>query len=338
MKPRVARRILWTIALVVGAIPSGACGARTNLYCDFDLPVRERPSLYFILDRSGSMLDGDKWNTVRRDVSDLIVHLGSSARVGAAVFPAPGGAGCSSGIEVMALRNGEDGSVDAFLRATDFPPSGGTPTADTIDALAPMLRNEGRTYAVLATDGGPNCRGTLRCSVERCTANIIALRPSCQPNVAPNCCDPAISGGNPFDCLDDVRTEEAVANLAASGVPVYVVGIEGSAPYADLLDRLARAGRTARTTAPSYYRVDSLDSAALTTALSDIATRIGRACRQGFVLPEGAHVTSVTLDGAVAPDSEWTYEDQAVVLTGGSCDRMQSGASLRVRGTGGCMR
>jgi hypothetical protein len=330
------------LALGCAAIPSGACGARTNLICDFDLSVRDRPSLYFVLDRSLSMKDGDKWGTVRTDVSRLILRIGSAARFGAAMFPAPGMGGCAPGVEVMPLRDGDEPgiagpTVDLFLKATDLAPSGGTPTATTLDGLAPLLRAGGQTYVVLATDGGPNCIPDATCDLDKCTANLSSLSAFCQPGVPPNCCD-VDSGGNPFDCLDESGAEAAVAKLASEGVPVFVIGIAGSAPYAALLERLAAAGGMAKPTVPAYYRVDTLDAEALAAALSDIVTRVGRACRQSLEVPNGAHITSVSLDDALAPIDDWSYDGKTISLSGRSCERMRAGAALHVYGAGECRR
>ena len=333
---------LLLMALGCAAFPSSGCGARTNLACDFELTLRERPSLYFVLDRSGSMREGDKWGTVRAKVSELIVAIGSNARFGATVFPAPGIRACAPGVEVMPLRIGDEPGVagktkQLFLDATAVAPDGGTPTASTLDALAVTLHGAKQTFVVLATDGGPNCARGLTCAVEHCTANISGIDPRCQPGSLPNCCDASVDSGNPADCLDDVRTEAAVARLAEDGIAVFVIGIAGSGPYAELLDRLARAGGTAKTTMPAYYRIDSFDGDGLGGALSDIATRIGRSCRRSVVVPKRATVTDALIDGVLAPTADWTFDGHAISLTGPSCERVRSGALLRVRGTGECL-
>jgi hypothetical protein len=120
---------------------------------------------------------------------------------------------------------------------------------------------------LLATDGGPNCNPTAVCDVSKCIPNI-EHAPSCTADV--NCCSPALGG--PTACLDDVATLAAVGALAQRGVRTYVVGIPGSAPYATLLDALARTGGTARPAdggGAAYYDVDHL------TELDDILAAIG---------------------------------------------------------------
>ncbi|MEO6573089.1 MAG: hypothetical protein ABIP89_04565, partial [Polyangiaceae bacterium] len=59
----------------------GPCGClELNLLGD-------APNLYFILDRSGSMNDENKWSTVRTVVAKTVTKLGPRGKFGAAVFP-----------------------------------------------------------------------------------------------------------------------------------------------------------------------------------------------------------------------------------------------------------
>ena len=172
------------------------------------------------------------------------------------------------------------------MNATTVAPVGGTPTAATLTALKPELEGfAGLTFVILATDGGANCDPNAVCDVDTCTANLDGVTITqktdagtaavvCQPLTPPNCCVPPPLGAGNLDCLDTQATTAAVAALKAAGIPVYVVGILGSAPYETMLDGLAQAGGTARATAPYYYRVDTADAQALTTALSEIAAKI----------------------------------------------------------------
>lgn len=246
------------------------------------------PNVYFVIDRSGSMqeiVDGRmKWDAVASALVALVRRLGSQVNVGAAVFPGPQtnpDQGCGTGAEVLSTRRGDplensvcsvDGEVTrAFSRSISLPsggvPLGGTPTAATLKRLIPTLAAlPGRTVVILATDGGPNCNEAAACDENKCIPNI-ERAPGCDPGV--NCCSPALGG--PGSCLDDLATIGAVADLARRGIKTYVVGIPGTAPYATLLEELARTGGTARAPGSSagYYDVEHL------TELDDILAAIG---------------------------------------------------------------
>jgi hypothetical protein len=249
--------------------------------------TNDPPNIYFVIDRSGSMqeiVDGRvKYDAVASASVALVRRLGSQVNVGAAVFPGQVNAdeGCTTGAEVFPTRPGDplatgactiDGEVTrAFSRSISIPsgsmPLGGTPTAATLNRLLPTLASlRGRTVVLLATDGGPNCNPAAMCDATKCIPNI-EHAPSCTPDV--NCCVPALAG--PTSCLDDVATIAAVGALARFGIRTYVVGIPGSAPYATLLDELARTGGTARPSGSghTYYAVDHL------TELDDIVAAIG---------------------------------------------------------------
>jgi hypothetical protein len=246
------------------------------------------PNIYFVIDRSGSMqeiVDGRvKYDAVAAASVALVRRLGAQINVGAAVFPGPmvnPDDGCVAGDEVFPTRPGDplqtsacgvDGEVTrGFSRSISVPSGeglvGGTPTAATLTHLIPKLAAlPGKTVVILATDGGPNCNRAAMCDESKCIPNIERY-PSCAPGV--NCCSPSLGG--PTACLDDVATLAAVTALAQRGIKTYVIGIPGSAPYAALLDDLARTGGTARPGdgGAVYYDVDRL------TELDDILGAIG---------------------------------------------------------------
>src|SRR5262249_39088811 len=144
-------------------------------------------------------------------------------------------------------------AVDAF---------GGTPTAATLRALAPRLTAlSGRTFVILATDGGPNCNPDSACGADRCMINIEHQSDSCTPGGTLNCCASDLFG--PRNCLDDDATSAAIADLARAGIPTFVIGVPGSVPYAAALERMAVAGGTALAESPRYYRVDTVGTDAM---------------------------------------------------------------------------
>ncbi len=301
------------------------------------------PNLDFVLDASGSMRELSKWTNVRSVVAKLIADLGPQARFGAAAFPAPAGVqadACSVGAEVMPLQLGDTGGLAAsrFLAATSFQPEGGTPTASTFEMLTPELAGfSGVTYAIVATDGGPNCNPALSCGVDWCTSNIDGV-PGCPLGGPPNCCLPTRGGGT--GCMDDARASQAVSALRAAGVRTFVIGIPGSAPYSSVLDDIATRGGTARSSEPFYYRVDTADAAALATALGEIAAQAMNDCslrlRRAPGTPSSVNVTLgeavVARDG---PDG-WTLRGTELTLLGSACQRLRAVGASSVRIVEGC--
>ncbi|MDP9002871.1 MAG: VWA domain-containing protein, partial [Myxococcota bacterium] len=131
------------------------------------------PNIYFVLDRSLSMAQLNKWANIQAVIAKLFIALGPRASVGATVFPDPRADGCTPGIQVFAPQRGDNpagtpGPTEAALITvlSRIPAGGGTPTAVTLSELLPTLRTlAGKTYVILATDGGPNCNGSAQCGV-----------------------------------------------------------------------------------------------------------------------------------------------------------------------------
>jgi len=311
--------------------------------------LTDAPNLYFVLDRSGSMGDNGKWSTVRIVVAQAMKSLGPRANFGVAIFPNPNQSNaCAPGLQVMSVRPGDapagtqGPTTSTMLAVTGAPPEGGTPTAASLQGLLPTLSAlPGRTFVILATDGGPNCNAAATCTAAKCIDNIENLQ-QCPTNGPPNCCDPATFSDPyaPLDCLDEQPTIDAVTAISKAGIPTYVIGVPGSAPYAALLDNLATAGGTARATEPLYYAVGSTDQAALTTALAQIAAKITATCT--FTLttppPDPTHVNVYFDNKPVAADpvNGWTLDGSTVTLVGTACQEVMSGAILNVRVVAGC--
>jgi Mg-chelatase subunit ChlD len=336
----------------LGAGLIASCGARTGLFvgvgiggeepCTHPIPLEKAvPNLYFILDRSRSMMENNKWDTVRTVIGDLMTSLGPNASYGAATFPSPTSANlCAPGTEILTPGDTTGAAAAALLTATTISPNGGTPTAATLTSLTPELTSlKGSTFAILATDGGANCNPNLSCTLDTCTANLDAVVPMCQPFVPPNCCTPMGPGG-PSDCLDTQATVDAVTKLRQGGVPVYVVGILGSAPYESMLDQLAQAGGTARAAAPFYYRVDTADAQALAAVLAQIAAKITASCTVKLAGPPNDPTTVVvSLGGQPIPEDPtngWQITGTTLTLSGSSCQELLTGQALGLAVSDGC--
>jgi len=334
-------------------VPTCNLGPEGGVCACVDQPLLvDVPNIYFVLDRSGSMNDENKWQTVRSVLGRLVLQLGPRGRFGVTVFPDPRADGCSPGVEVFASRQGDApaGTVGPTATALvtvlgGISASGGTPTAATFNSIAPHLQSlPGNTYVIFATDGGPNCNSALSCGVDQCQPNIEAAQ-GCPVGGPPNCCDSTATGG-PLACEDTAATVAAIANLAANGIPVYVVGVPASEPYADVLDDLARAGGTQREAdggdggGTQYYAVTGTDPAALESALSAIAAKITGTCT--FALgsaPADPTLVNVFFDDRPVPQmgpDGWTLSGTTLTVVGASCQQILSGAVLDVRVVAGC--
>lgn len=318
--------------------PPPGCGVGPDGgVCDcIDSPLLlDPPNFYFVLDRSGSMVEADKWKTVRLALTEVMQAIGPRASFGATAFPGDTG-GCSAGTEIMSLRRGDAPSgtlgptTQFFAQATWQLPSGGTPTAATLANLADRLpKAGGKTFVILATDGGPNC-GQISCGASNCILNLERLD-GCTPT-GPSCCDKS-----PSLCLDGDATVAAVAKLKAAGIPTFVVGVPGSQTFGTLLDRLAVAGGTQQPGSPAYYRVDNTDKADLVAALRKVAAKIIATCTYELnETPPDANRVNVYLDEVAVPKKGWTLEGKTVTLVGDTCDRVLRGDFLDVRIILGC--
>jgi hypothetical protein len=326
--------------------PPGCGTASDGSFCDcLDVPLfGEAPNLYFVLDRSGSMQAGDKWSQVRVVVAEIFRSLGPRANFGATVFPGFAQSSCAPAKEVLPLSPGDPpGAVDGpttrrLLDGTSDAPNGGTPTADALRAVLQTLRGvRGKTFVILATDGGPNCNAEAACGVDQCMPNIESAG-GCAPT-GPLCCQPPT--GFRESCLDSAPTLSAVSALRAAGLPVYVIGLPGTGTYASLLDELAVAGGTALPSSPRYYRVSSTgDNTALLKTLKQIAAKIVATCE--FKLkeaPKSANLVNVYFDEVVLPKDPvngWKIEGATVTLLGQACSRVLAGDALDVRIITGC--
>jgi hypothetical protein len=323
--------------------------------------LEDPPNLYFVIDASGSMretLSGSRYNkyvNARIAVSVLLDAIGHRVRYGAAVFPSFSAAsdGCVPGTQIYETARGDppcstlDGArgpklQDLLTRLDRVQLGGGTPVAASLDALAPaLLALPGKTWVVLITDGAPNCNYQASCGSDACIPNIEGLalpEQACTPSF--NCCDPENAGpGAQSACIDAAESERAIADLAAAGVSTFVVGMPGSEPYVESLERMAAAGGTARPGAPAYYAVS--DTASLGEALLGIGTGVTIQCDISLAeLPPDRDLVNVYFDGqlvAYGQDDGWAWTgDQALEIRGEACTRLRSGTVYEVQILSGC--
>ncbi len=346
----------------VGGLVLGDGGMDPVLCGNQQIPaVTDPPNLYFIVDRSGSMLEKlpgsgySKYENARIAISKMLRVIGHRVRYGAGVFPAFADSdGCTPGLQIFPTVAGDPPS---FAEAgTDGPnlthllkqlgqitPSGGTPTAATLRALEPTILGltGKKTYVVLMTDGAPNCNVDLKCGPDACIPNIEHESISgADCNAAFNCCDPKLVGevGVGY-CVDADATEAAVADFEANGVDTYVVGMPGSEEYAQMLGRLAVAGNTARPGDTPYYAVS--DTNELTDALRSIGAQVAITCDLPLTdAPDDPDLVNVYFDRQLVPKSDtdgWHYTgEKSIQFTGATCTQLSAGNVLNVQVLAGC--
>lgn len=329
--------------------PPGCGQGPDGSVCDcIDVPLfLDPPTIYFVLDRSGSMANPDKWSQVRITVGKIMRGLGPRASFGAAMFPASGGADCGPGEEIMSVRPGDapssgvDGpTTTALLAATRVVPGGGTPTGPTLELVKNNLdKLPGKVFVILATDGAPNCNPDAACGFDRCQVNIEDV-PGCPKEGPVNCCEPP--QGYRENCTDASATLAAISALETSGIPVYIIGLPGAAPYAALLDQMATLGGTARPFTPKYFAVDAASETVILAALKQIAAQIAGTCTFNLEeTPANAALVNVYMDDEVLPfepANGWTISGKTVTLVGSACERVKNGDVLSVRIIAGCPR
>jgi hypothetical protein len=336
-----------------GADASGLCGN------ELIVAVENHPNLYFVIDRSGSMQlvdpgeSYDRYTMTRIAIARALRQIGHRVSYGAAVFPSFRDTDdCAAGIEIFPTTAGDppsyassgaDGPVllDFLTRLATVTPDGGTPTSATLRALQPALTAlAGTTYVVLATDGAPNCNPSASCGIDQCEYNlqhsVIGGR-TCDASF--NCCDPTWIADGPLSCIDADATEAAVAALAQVGIQTFVIGMPGSATYAAVLERLALAGGTARSTTPSYYSVTDGDE--LAEAVRQIGVSVAITCDIALnAAPPDPKLVNVYFDNSLLTFDEldgWAWTGEASLqIRGAACDKLLSGDVLQVQIVAGC--
>ena len=317
------------------------------------------PTLYVLLDRSGSMGDKvppstiTKWDQVRLALVDAktgaLRALGGRISVGMALFPTQRANNCAAGSEVLPVTVGSTMIYDRIgFILTSATPGGSTPTASSIEVLIAKLEALPKpAYLLLATDGAPNC-GSTPCSADRCEYDIDGATYTdssgtthpCEPPF--NCCDASVvGGGNGWQaCLDSEASRAAVAELAAHDVKTFVLGVPGIGPYGSELDTLAIAGGEAQPEgSPARYYAAS-DGASLQAALSAIAAKVVDSCVIALdAAPDDPGITNVLLDGDLIAQNAtdgWTWQDPShIELHGAACNRIHAGVA-RVQVAVGC--
>lgn len=291
------------------------------------------PDMMIVLDRSGSMTEGGRWAPSVSAVRRVTAELQDRIRFGLAMFPDPGAnptaavggiAGCFSAPDPQAcldmMTNGASNAVcapgkvvvpvaestaDEIAQQLDSTqPNGGTPTAETLQALADSYAGEPAgpdqkphlKYVLLVTDGQPTCPAGM---------------------------------GSDTTPADIDASNAAIDALTAKDVKTYVIGYDTTSPgneaLASVLDGFAQRGGTG----DQMHRPVE-DETSLLTELQRITGEIAGCAFSLSMAPQRADFVLVRLDGLqinLDDPNGWRLNgDREVELVGSACESFKTGA------------
>jgi hypothetical protein len=213
-----------------------------------------KPNLFLVVDKSGSMSGPveptctgascqSRIAALQQAMDTFLTQAGSSVHLGMVSFPSNNTCGLGDLAKAVPLDEGDDDDTRLGQAATLVKsqidllvPGGGTPTGATLHALkdyGPLHARDRANYAVLLTDGAPNCNPDLDANTCTCTTSGAT---------------PCSSLGNNL-CLDDTGTAAEVALLRDQGIKTIVVGFGADvagASGASVLSTFAAAGGFSR--------------------------------------------------------------------------------------------
>ncbi len=272
----------------------------------------EVPSFMLVVDRSGSMNEEGRWQSTFSALTGVTETLEGMVDFGLMLFPEPGLDACASGRVSVEPAPNTAAAIRAVLETSD--PLGGTPTATAIQEAGDWLsesNSTGSNYILLATDGGPGCNSGMDPNTCECIPGATCA---------------GMLGMGWQNCLDSVRTANAVLVQRERGIKTFVVGLPGSEVVTDLLDTMAVAGGTAVN--GQHYAV---------TSEADLIEALGSASGSTIpcdfpmeTVPTDLSTLEVTLDGqSVSRDethtSGWDVVDGRFRLYGSTCTEMRNG-------------
>lgn len=281
--------------------------------CDQVTPIMvsrpEPPDLLLVVDKSGSMAEslsggGQKWSVMRQALIGIVGSYEDRIDFGLMTFPSDDV--CGPGAVRVPVQAGSGALISGALLITS--PQGGTPTHTTMSGALAYYQsappNPSGRFALLATDGQPNC-------------------------------------GSPNDPNDPTVNESvaAVQALATAGVSTYVLGFGDTVVSTPTtLQLLAQAGGTS-----NYYAATSPAQleAALDAIVGQISVP---PCTIGLQeVPANPAQIGVYFDDLAVPRSPghndgWDYDagSNSVILYGAACDQLQSGSVSALRVDYGC--
>lgn len=260
-------------------------------------------------------------------------------RFGLAMFP--DGTGCTVGRMLHPPEEANAGPISNTLRTAS--PVGGTPTAGTLDRLATESALQDplhASYAMLLTDGSPNCNAANASKCTTCMMDSSQCKGTINPDGTSSFCNPSFSPChsvfNGAGCLDGDGTVSAVTRLRDKSILTVVVGFgsETATPDANtVLNAAAEAGGLPRAGSPRYYQANT--AAELSGVLESVARSVPQ-CKFEILEPVSRAVLRVLLDGArVVEDAQdgYTYDEarRLVNFVGTTCRILADGLEHDVR-------
>ncbi len=285
--------------------------------------TRVPPEILLVLDRSPSMIEemadgpacqtrtcGTRWAEVTAALAPALDKTQSGINWGLKTYPDDAGCLVNDGATVDVAPNNAGTITQTYEGNPPVTHQGYTPTRDALLKAAAHLQarpTSNPKSILLATDGQPNCA----------------------------------SNNEPGRVAPDAAVQ-AVADVAAMGIPVYVVGVATSATQANsTLNKMAINGGRPRNGDTKYYAVDTAED--LTAAMDAIAA-VAVSCT--FSLPKVPPVpenVAVEIDGQRVPRDAshaagWDYGPgmTSVDFYGDVCERIRTGTSGNVTILFGC--
>ena len=312
-----------------------------DIQCAPDIiPLNRRTAdVMFVIDRShsmdldiaGDMVPPSRWNVLRDALAATLPAIDSTLSLGALFFPQVTDGSdimqsCTTltTIDVRPARNNANTILNLFNTTQ---PGGGTPTAQAFGVVSNYFASQPASrdprYIVLATDGGPNCNLTLDPNTCICTSR--------DTNNLPNCSNPDPTQDLPFNCLDDVNTIAAMTSIVATGIPIFVIGIDdpNRPDLTAVLNHMAQVGgRPNMSGSTSYYSVRQQTD--LTSAFQSIERTIAQCTFVTERRPASFDTIHLLLTGQeLSRDPShmngWDVTDSAndeITLFGATCDRV----------------
>jgi hypothetical protein len=232
----------------LAAAAGAGCGAKTGLTvpCVAEFRV-ERASVMLVIDRSGSMYQRTEddivlWTALVESTRSVLPQLDGVADVGVTFFPSRSAVSeedvCLHEDAPALLPTPDWREAQTLIDATR--PGGGTPTFEALRVAYGALQfpsGSRRRVALLVTDGGAGCNGSL--DLRTCVCPFGDTDDYCRSQ----------STITSLACLDADRVVSLVADQFRTGVRTLVLGINARSVWPrstqlldGFLDRTALAG------------------------------------------------------------------------------------------------
>lgn len=121
----------------------------------------ETPDILLLLDRSGSMLDDNKWGQATNAISDVFVPYFETLRFGLMTFPSSGSCGVTEGELAIQIGEASGSRLEEVYQSSTPTDEALTPLSEAIRighmALTETRVPNRRSYLILLTDGIETC-------------------------------------------------------------------------------------------------------------------------------------------------------------------------------------